>query len=326
MTGVSIIICCFNSEKRLANTLYHIAKQKITSFINWEIIVVDNNSTDNTITTAYNEWNKYTTTANFQVVTESVQGLAAARNRGVKESTYDYLLFCDDDNWLCENYVSIAYELLTNNPKIGIIGGQSEASTDSNTTLPKWFNAVSNSYAVGKQCNSSGDATSRKFLWGAGMVIRKNLYSLVHKKNPSLLIGRKGEELSSGEDAELCARIILLGYTLYYDEKLFYHHFISAERLTKTYFKNLIQGHKKSYDLIKYYWDYIDYINQPKNVKWEITKESIYRILLSFLKTQNFNRKYYFLRLYLLWKNVDFKLANSYEKIVNKYKYITQYT
>lgn len=326
MLGISIIICCYNSANRIAETLQHIIKQRVSSYIKWEVIVVDNNSNDDTAVFVLSEWNNYRTDIPFKVVSEKKQGLSAARERGALESKYTFLLFCDDDNWLSENYVAKGFEIMNSNHSIGILGGRGEAVSKVNTIFPKWFSAVQNSYAVGSQMSESGDATKKKYLWGAGIIIRKNLFLRAYKNNPSLLIGRKGEELSSGEDAELCARIILLGYTLYYEESLCFKHFILPERLTKTYFKKLIAGHKKSYDLIKYYWHYIDYINQPNQIKWKITKESIYRIGLSFIKKQNFSKKYYFLEMYLAWRRFNFKKADSYYKIINNFKFITQYT
>lgn len=326
MLGISIIICCYNSANRISETLQYIVKQRVSSHIKWEVIIVDNNSIDETSTFAFSEWSKHQSDIPFKVVLEKKQGLAAARHRGVQESKFEFLLFCDDDNWLSENYISTAFEIMNSNHQIGILGGRGEAVSTLTTDFPKWFAAVENSYAVGRPLRESGDATNRKYLWGAGIVIRKKLYFEAHKNNPSLLIGRKGEDLSSGEDAELCARAILLGYSLYYDEQLYFKHFILPERLTKMYFKKLIAGHKASYNLIKYYWHYIDYINQPQYVKREIIKESIYRIILSFIKPQNHSRKYYFFKMYLAWRKFNFQKTNSYQNILQKFKHITQYT
>ena len=46
-SGISVIICCYNSSLRLDETLKHLINQKTHGF-NWELIVVDNASTDNT--------------------------------------------------------------------------------------------------------------------------------------------------------------------------------------------------------------------------------------------------------------------------------------
>ncbi len=46
--GVSIIICCYNSERRLPETLAHLFTQQVSEDIPWEIIVVNNASSDAT--------------------------------------------------------------------------------------------------------------------------------------------------------------------------------------------------------------------------------------------------------------------------------------
>ena len=102
----SIIICTYNRSDCIKNVLLSLCNQKTTS--SYEIIVVDNNSTDNT----KNEIIKFS--ANFSVEIryhlETNQGLSFARNRGVEASLGEVVLFIDDDavaekSWL-ETHVS----------------------------------------------------------------------------------------------------------------------------------------------------------------------------------------------------------------------------
>ena len=57
MKGISIIICCYNSAKRLHETLKHLALQQVSDTIHWEVILVNNNSTDATTQIALEIWN-----------------------------------------------------------------------------------------------------------------------------------------------------------------------------------------------------------------------------------------------------------------------------
>ena len=100
MKKLSVIICCYNSENRLPETLKHIAKQNIKEGIKWEVVIIDNNSSDNTSNTAKSEWDKHKTNIPLRIITEPKQGLIFAREKGVNEATYDILIFSDDDNWL----------------------------------------------------------------------------------------------------------------------------------------------------------------------------------------------------------------------------------
>ena len=95
--GVSVIICCYNSSERLFETLSHLKSQK-TNNLNWEIIVVDNASTDDTFHVA--EQMLRSSGLQYQIVKEPIPGLINARLKGETVSQYEFLLYCDDDNWL----------------------------------------------------------------------------------------------------------------------------------------------------------------------------------------------------------------------------------
>ncbi len=75
MRGVSVIICCYNSSSRLIPTLNHLAKQEITRHIRWEIVVVNNSSTDNTAEVAIETWKQHNVAVPLYIVDEPVSGL-----------------------------------------------------------------------------------------------------------------------------------------------------------------------------------------------------------------------------------------------------------
>lgn len=252
--GISVIVCCFNSEQRLPETLKHLATQRCQT--DWEVIVVDNNSLDNTAETARKEWDQYpVSNANLKIVAELRPGLNFARERGVQEAKYEYILFCDDDNWLQNDFLSIGYQLISKDQSIGAVGGECLPTKEEQISLPEWFENFKNNYAVGKQANYSGDITARGYLWGAGLITSKTIFNAcINAEFPYLLTDRKGNLLTSGGDTELCSRIILLGYKLYYDERLKLRHFIPANRLSREYFEKLLEGINTAHsELSKYY-------------------------------------------------------------------------
>lgn len=238
--GVSVIICCYNSAARLPETLKYISLQQ--SNIPWELIVVNNNSTDATSQIAINEWERIGVTIPFKVVDELTPGLAAARNKGITTSQYEYLIYCDDDNWLSPNYVKDVYELFEKDSSIGIVGGNGSPIID--VEPPFWFEKFIHGYAAYPQSDKSQFVSG---VYGAGMAIRKQCFNAIReRKSESLLIGRKGNKLSAGEDSELCYQVGIVGYKIWYDQRLTFKHFIPKGRLEWEYLKKLHVGFSKS--------------------------------------------------------------------------------
>lgn len=172
LEGVSILVCCFNSARRLPMTLKHIAEQLVPYGLPVEVIIIDNNSSDDTLTVAASQWAKYSVSdILFRSVTEYSPGLSNARMRGIMEARYEVLIFCDDDNWLCRNYAAAAFDLLTTQPHVAIAGGDIKATFEK--PPPKWFSRFEMFYSVGSRYFQSADITeSVGSVVGAGMIDR----------------------------------------------------------------------------------------------------------------------------------------------------------
>jgi len=273
-SGISAIICCYNSAARLPRTLEHLALQNVPKSISWELIIVDNNSNDDTAEVAKNEWGKYNLDISFKVVHEPIPGLSCARNRGVKEASFVLLLFCDDDNWLDKNYLQYAWEIMMSNPNIGVLGGRSEGYFE--VQKPDWFKHFEQAYALGKPLPATGVANRRRYIAGAGMVIRKSIFDLLEKISfNNFLSDRKGDILSTGGDSELCLIILFLGYDLYYDEQLQFIHFIPATRLTWRYCVKMIS---ESHGSPQVYFDFYKTLYKKITNNEEISFEETYTI------------------------------------------------
>ena len=249
--GVSIVVCTYNGGNRLPKTLAHLALQKIVEDIPWEIIVVDNASTDNSLQIAEEEWIKYPSKANFRVLSEPNPGKNNALDTGINSTVYDLVLICDDDNWLNEDYVEKAYQRMQSDDKIGAAGGRGIGVSD--VEFPGWFEKDGYAFAVGKQAEATGDISGKKYLWGAGMIFRKSLYTKAYSGAPSFLSGPQKDLVTRGEDVEFCLRILILGYTLFYDDSLIYQHFIPQNRLTDDYRKKLLNGYNAETYILNLY-------------------------------------------------------------------------
>src|SRR5687767_6070519 len=146
--GVSVIICCYNSASRISETLRHLANQNVPSGIHWEVILVDNGSTDNTQEVAQNFWIVECSSVPLKIVREEKPGLSHARERGITESRYDIIIFCDDDNLLCDTYIQRASYVMASDNRIGIAGGWCEARVQE--SFDDWVIPFLPALAVGK--------------------------------------------------------------------------------------------------------------------------------------------------------------------------------
>lgn len=239
--GVSIIICCFNSAKRLPQTLAHVAAQEVPAHIPWEVIVVDNASTDNTATLALELWLERNG-VDFRVVRQPRPGLSYARETGFETAQFEYVAFVDDDNWICTNWVEQVYTTFQLDEKIGACGGRSIAAFE--IPPPYWFSSHASRYAVGAQANQPGELTSeRKSLWGAGLSIRKSAWlDIKHQGFDHLVPDRQGNKLTSGGDTEICYALTIAGWKLWYNPDLVLQHFLPASRLQWSYLRKLVRA------------------------------------------------------------------------------------
>jgi len=239
--GTSIVICCHNSAKRLPETLAHLARQVSTDALPWEVIVVDNASTDDTAKVALACW-PAGHPAPLRVEAEPNPGLMYARRRGLAAARYDLVSFIDDDNWVCPEWVGLVHRIMSEHPEVGALGGQVEAVCE--VEPPPWFEQHKGCYAVGRQAPESGDVTdTRGHLWGAGLTIRREAWiRLLSAGYRPLLSDRKGKALSSGGDTEICLALRLSGWRLWYDERLTMKHYLPAQRLRWAYLRGLHRG------------------------------------------------------------------------------------
>ena len=155
-TGISVIICCYNSAKRIADVLNALAKQQFRSMVQWEILIIDNASVDNTAGAARSIWDLEKTGITLRIMHEPNQGLIYARQKGIAEASFSYLVFCDDDNWLFPDYLDTVYELFESEDSIVACGGIGIPVFE--TSKPEWFDEYAESFAIGSQEINREDA------------------------------------------------------------------------------------------------------------------------------------------------------------------------
>jgi glycosyltransferase involved in cell wall biosynthesis len=289
--GISLIICCYNSSWVIRETLEYLFSQRFTKDISWEIIVVNNVSTDNTESVVREVFanQKAVQNCGLKIVFEEKPGLIHARDRGIAESQYEYLLYCDDDNFLSENYLQGIFDIMESDTNIGACGGKGVALIR-DCERPQWFDKYESGYAIGSQV-LSGEIDR---LYGAGICIRKSALIKLRSIVPeSILTGRKGDILLSGDDTELTLSLRLLGYSLYATDDISFQHLLPAKRLTIEYLAKMNYGFGYALSVLYYYGRAVEKMNGHKSIRSYFKNCVLFVVkrILSYIKISLFNKK-----------------------------------
>lgn len=233
---ISFIICTYNRDKYIYECLSRLTKNNYWS--DWEIVLVDNNSTDNT-TAECKRFEEDFPTLEYRYFLEKQQGLSFARNRGIKEAKGEWLVFLDDDAMVGADYVTNLLGHLQDHPEAGAFGGQIEPFFEDGE--PAWYSKWSMGFV--SAIDRGGKAhifPTNKFPIGANMGIKRDVINTVGPFNTEL--GRTGEKLLAGEEKDLFNRIRAAGFGIWYFPNIGVKHCIPARRTTKGFVKQLGYG------------------------------------------------------------------------------------
>jgi glycosyltransferase involved in cell wall biosynthesis len=237
--SVSVVLCCHNSAQRLPSTLQHLAAVKVPPGVDWEVLLVDNASTDDTAACARRLWAQAGAPAPLRLLPEPRQGLNYARWAGIRAVRGDIVSFVDDDNWVDARWLEVVTDVFGAEPRVGAVGAWAEPVCDG--PIPAWFERVQHLYACGPQGPAARPVpAARGYQYGARLAVRRMaLLELDAHGFAPRLVGRSGASLAGGEDSELCRALTGAGWTLWYEPRLRLRHFMPAGRLTLQYARRL---------------------------------------------------------------------------------------
>lgn len=232
---LSLIIATYNRAAELIRALGSVAAQSAAAE-DWECVVVDNNSTDDTAE-RFAQFAENHRDINIRMVREEQQGLSHARNRGIAESSGEIITIIDDDERICPDFIGTYIKLFDAYPDAASAGGRIVAEYPSGR--PAWMSRwteqpIANPVDLG---DAVREFPAGRIPGGGNMAIRRCVTERYGVFNTSL--GRVGTTLVGGEESDLFERLSRAGLKCMYVPDAVMYHIIPPEKLTTDYFDRL---------------------------------------------------------------------------------------
>jgi glycosyltransferase involved in cell wall biosynthesis len=241
---VSVIICTHNPRRDyLERTLAGLRGQSLSTS-QWELLLVDNASRELVSGNYDLSWHPQA-----RHVREEETGLTVARIRGIREARGELLIFVDDDNVLSPDYVAQAQRLASQRSELGCFGAgllepEFEVEPPSELRSRLQLLALRN---VAEEMVGRDPRQAHGIPWGAGLCVRRavgeEFIRLIQQLRATVVLGRRGNQLFSGEDDLFSWGSVRLGLAFGVFPGLRLRHLISRGRLTREYFRRLVHDH-----------------------------------------------------------------------------------
>jgi glycosyltransferase involved in cell wall biosynthesis len=244
----SVVIPTFNGAARLPRVLAALVAQTAPDG-SFEVVVVDNASTDATATVARDDVTVAQLGARgieVRVIAEPRQGLTYARIAGVAAARCDAVCFLDDDNLPDPDYIEQGISIFTDE-SLGLVISCArprwETPPPASVTRRLHLLAINDFYMGDQPVDFGASATPAPTI-GAGLWVRRSAFlKAVPWEHPELLMpDRVGQRLVSGGDIELGVLIGKAGYRRKYEPMLRLVHEIPSRRIETAYLRRLIAG------------------------------------------------------------------------------------
>ncbi len=238
---ISVVVCTYRNPDLLRGAISSLLNQTLSSD-QYEIIVVDNNSGDQTPEVVHCLGD--TSSPPVSYVLETRQGLSHARNRGLEAARGEIVAFLDDDAEADPRWLAALLEAFDSDPRIWAAGGKI-LPTWHTDERPEWW---SEEYEGWLSLVDRGDEPTAlawpERILGANCSFRHSVFSELGHFDPNL--GRRGEALLGWEDTEIQQRIHARDKVVFYAPDAVVYHHVPPERLTKSYFLRRQFGSSRS--------------------------------------------------------------------------------
>jgi glycosyltransferase involved in cell wall biosynthesis len=230
---ISVILCTYNRFQSLTNALDSVAAQTLPESVEWEVLVVDNNSRDQTREVVEDFCRRYP--RRFRYLLEPQQGKSYALNAGIREAKGEILAFMDDDVTVDPRWLASLTAPLRNGKWAGSGGLTVPAQT---FTPPDWM-ALDGPYSMmGILCAGFDLGDKPRELdqapYGTNMAFRKEMFEK-HGDFRTDMGPCPGSEMRN-EDTEFGRRLLAAGEHFWYEPSAIVYHMIPEDRAKKEFF------------------------------------------------------------------------------------------
>lgn len=230
---ISVAVCTFNRAASLSRTLISFVALRPPVHADWELLVIDNNSSDNTMEVALS----FDSQLPLRYMFEGEQGLSAARNRALKEFKGDLLLFTDDDVVVDTLWLAAFDAAAQRYPLAGYFGGR--VIPFWSERKPGWLKDESLALISGLLVRFDLGNETREFAeeeptpFGASFALRRCVFDTVGEFRRDL--GVVGGVPGRGEESEYLGRTRAAGWVGVYVGEAVARHWTDPRRLAVGY-------------------------------------------------------------------------------------------
>jgi glycosyltransferase involved in cell wall biosynthesis len=229
--NITVIVCTYNRSRMLPRALESLARSCVSPSVQWEVLVVDNNSRDQTPKVVAEFMLRYP--GRFRYLFEQQPGKSYALNAGIREASGEIVAFADDDVVVDEEWLERLAKPLLDGSWIGA-GGR--ILPDWQHDPPRWL-ILEGRYALAPLAAfdlgmAAGELHEPPF--GTSMAFRKDAF-IKYGGFRTDLGPHPGSQIRS-EDTEFGRRVLAAGERLWYEPSAVVYHPVPADRLRRSYF------------------------------------------------------------------------------------------
>lgn len=237
MIMISVVISLYNKSSSIARTIQSVIDQTFQQF---EIVVVDDGSTDNSavVVESIND-------DRIKLIKKENGGVCSARNRGIQEATYDYIALLDADDIWDKDYLTEIVRMISDFPEAVMWGINFAEVTNRNKLVRTLSTGLPDGYRgyVDDYFELAGKGRVSDLFCSSSVVIKKNVFEEV---------GFFDERIKYAEDTDMWWRIIARHRVVFYDKYMVFYQFDAENRA-------LNKKHSIRQDLVFYIGKFASY-------------------------------------------------------------------